>query len=255
MISQLTFIDLKRALRQPGCAVCRLQREAEERYLGHLLWENVNDLSARAPFLASWGYCARHARLIGKLELKGYGDALGTAIMYESLIQQLKHHLDKIRDALAQTQPRKKRKFLRMPWIRARNTPDPLAPMGGCYVCEIGMMSAGFVLEGLIDGLEGREADISELYHSSDGLCLPHLRTALTQTQPGRNAVSKILVDHAQKRMAVLQTHLSEYIRKHGWDSRAERITPEEYASWSKAIAFFGGGPMEDFPREAPETK
>jgi hypothetical protein len=55
--------------------------------------------------------------------------------------------------------------------------------------------------------------------------------------------------------MAVLQTHLSEYIRKQGWDFRAERITPEEYTSWTKDIALFSGGLMEDIPREAPKTK
>ena len=253
MISQLTLIDLKRALGQRGCPICRLQTETEERYLGHVLWENVNDLATRARFLPSWGYCARHARLLGKLELKEYGDALGTAIMYESLIQQLNHPLDKIRDAVAHPQPQERRRILRMPWIRARNNPDPLVPGAGCYVCEIGTMSAGFVLESLIDGLEGCEADISELYQSSDGLCLSHLRTALGQTHRQIAKVGKILVEHVQKRMAALQSQMSEYIRKHGWDSRAERITPEEYASWSKAIAFFSGGLRDDIPRETSE--
>jgi hypothetical protein len=51
MISQLTLIDLKRALGQSGCPICRLQKEAEERYLKHLLWEYVNDLPTRTRFL------------------------------------------------------------------------------------------------------------------------------------------------------------------------------------------------------------
>jgi hypothetical protein len=254
MISQLTLIDLKRALPQSGCPICRLQTETEERYLGHVLWEYVNDLSTRARFLPSWGYCARHARLLGRLELKDYHDAMGTAIMYESLVQQLRNQLDRVQAEAAQYHSQRRVRIFRMPWIRARNTPDPLAPTAGCYVCEIGTMSAGFILEGLIDGLEGREGKISELYHSSDGLCLPHLRTALTQTQPGRNAVSKILVDHAQKRMATLHNHISEYIRKHGWDARTERITPEEYASWRMTIGFFSGGLIEDVPRELAES-
>ena len=82
---------------------------------------------------------------------------------------------------------------------------------------------------------------------------MPHLRSALAQNHPGTSQAGKILVEHAQKRMAALQTHLSEYIRKHAWDARAERINPEEYPSWSKAIAFFSGGFIEDIPRETSE--
>lgn len=77
MISQLTFIDLKRALGQGGCPICRLRAEAEERYLGHVLWENVNDIATRGRFLPSWGYCDRHARLLGRQELRDYHDAMG----------------------------------------------------------------------------------------------------------------------------------------------------------------------------------
>jgi hypothetical protein len=65
MLTQVTLIDLKKALGQRGCPICRLQRENEQRYLVHVLWENVNDLATRERFLPSWGYCARHARLLG----------------------------------------------------------------------------------------------------------------------------------------------------------------------------------------------
>ena len=253
MISQLTLINLKRALGQRGCPICRLQTETEERYLGHVLWENVNDLATRARFLPSWGYCARHARLLGRLELKDYHDAMGTAIMYESLVQQLKNQLDRVRAEAAQYQAPRRVRLLRISWIRAKQAPAPLAPTAGCYVCEIGKTSAEYILEGLLEGLAGEEEDMPRLYRSSDGLCLPHLDSALVQTHRGGSQVGRILVEDVQKRMAALQTHLSEYIRKHGWDSRAERITPEEYASWSKAIAFFSGGLRDDIPRETSE--
>ena len=254
MISQLTLIDLKRALGQKGCPICRLRAETEERYLGHVLWENINDLATRTRFLPSWGYCVLHARLLGRLELKDYHDAMGTAIMYESLVQQLKNQLDRVRAEAAQYQAPRRARIFRMLWSRAKQVPVPLAPTADCYVCELGKASAEYVLEGLLEGLEGKEADIASLYQSSDGLCLAHLSSALAQTQRGSQP-GEILVEHVQKRMAALHTHLSEYIRKRGWDARAERSTPEEYASWREAIAFFSGGLIEDVPQENPDSK
>jgi hypothetical protein len=178
---------------------------------------------------------------------------MGTAIMYESLVQQLKNQLDKIQAEAAQSQAPRRVRIFRMPWSRAKQSPASLAPGADCYVCETGRTFAEYLLEGLLGGLEGREdADITELYLSSEGLCLPHLRSALAQNHPGGKQASKILIEHVQKRMAALQDHLSGYIRKHGWDFHSERITPEEYASWTEAIAFFSGGLMEDVPQEIP---
>jgi len=254
MISQLTLIDLKRALGQEGCPICRLQAEAEERYLGHVLWENVNDLATRARFLPSWGYCGRHARLLGHLELKDYRDAMGTAIMYESLIQQLKNHLGRVQAEAAQFRAPRRWRIFGEPWSRAKQVPTPLSPTAECYVCEIGKAGAETVLEGLLEGLTGKEVDLSALYQASDGLCLPHLRSALAQNPMGESQVGKILVEHVQKYVALLQTRLSEYVRKHGWDAREERITPEEYASWRKAVAFFSGGLVNDIPQEATDS-
>jgi hypothetical protein len=253
MISQLTLIDLKRALGQKGCPICRLRKETEERYLGHVLWENINDLATRTRFLPSWGYCALHARLLGRLELKDYHDAMGTAIMYESLVQQLKNHLDRIQAEAAQSQAPRRGRIFRMLWSRAKQVPVPLAATADCYVCELGKASAEYVLEGLLEGLEGKKADIASLYQSSDGLCLAHLSSALAQTHLPGSQAGEILVEHVQNRMAVLQTHLSEYIRKRGWDARTERSTPEEYASWREAIAFFSSGFIEEIPQEIPD--
>ncbi len=254
MISQLTLIDLKRALGQKGCPICRLRAEAEERYLGHVLWENVNDLATRARFLPSWGYCGRHARLLARHELKDYHDAMGTAIMYESLIQQLNQQLGQVQAEAAQSQAPRRGRIFRMLKSRVKKAPAPLAPTAACYVCEVGMTTAENILEGLLEGLAGEEAEISPLYQASDGLCLPHLRWALAQTNLAWSQAVKILVEHVQKRMAELQTHLSEYIRKHGWDSRAEEIAPEEYESWRKAIAFFSGGLSEDVSQKKTES-
>lgn len=255
MISQLVLIDLKRAFGQEGCPICRLQREAEERYIGHLLWEYVNDLSARERFLASWGYCARHARILGRLELRDYHDAMGKAIMYESLIQQLNHHLKMIGDEVARNHAPKRLRFLRMPWVRPKQSSSALALTAECYVCEVGRIAEENTLEDLLEGLEGKESEIPGLCQSSDGLCLPHLRSALAHTYPGRGKVTEILIKHAQKRLAMLQTQLSEYVRKLSWDARDEQQTPGERVSWSKAIAFLSGGLMEDVPREAPGIK
>jgi len=81
----------------------------------------------RARFLPSWGYCARHAGLLGQMELKEYHDAMGTAIMYESLVQQFKSRLDRVQAEAVQYEAPRRVRIFRMPWIRARQ-----APGAGC---------------------------------------------------------------------------------------------------------------------------
>jgi hypothetical protein len=65
----MSFYDLRDALSEPGCPICRLKARAAERYLDGLLWESVNDPGVRAQvrrllsiYEASEGLCLPHFR-------------------------------------------------------------------------------------------------------------------------------------------------------------------------------------------------
>lgn len=82
----LAEAELKAAFRQEGCPICRVRREAERRYLFHLLWENVNDLSTRIRLVRSSGFCPAHTWELFHMEWQHFGDALGNGIIYEDLL-------------------------------------------------------------------------------------------------------------------------------------------------------------------------
>jgi hypothetical protein len=54
----LIAVDLRSAMRQPGCPICRIRDEAEYKYLYFLLWENVNDGATRMRIIRSLGFCS-----------------------------------------------------------------------------------------------------------------------------------------------------------------------------------------------------
>lgn len=85
MKRSLLSVDLRLALKEPGCPICRLRADAELRYIRSLLWEFVNDPLTRSRFIASLGYCREHTWQVGLLEKEKFGSSLGTAILYEHL--------------------------------------------------------------------------------------------------------------------------------------------------------------------------
>jgi hypothetical protein len=47
MSRTMSYYDLRDALAQPGCPVCRLKADAVKHHLDGLLWESVNDVGVR----------------------------------------------------------------------------------------------------------------------------------------------------------------------------------------------------------------
>src|SRR5574341_1501685 len=80
----MSFYDLRDALAQPGCAICRLKAQAVEQYLDGLLWESVNDPGVRANIRQTRGFCHEHAwRLVRN------GASVGVAIIMQDVLQNL----------------------------------------------------------------------------------------------------------------------------------------------------------------------
>lgn len=241
---------LQHAMRQPGCPLCRLQQEAEARYLENLLWENVNDPATRAQWAAGLGFCKRHAWQLQRLEARRYGDGLGNAILYEDLLQRVIPVLE----ALARDPPSSRRRLRLARALHLPRTGDPpeipgLQGRTRCRVCRLGEETARAYAEWLVEGLG--DAELRACYAASDGLCLPHLRMALSHARAHAPQAMVDLASDAVGRLRRLLADLREYIRKHDWNHRHEPMSPAERRSWIRTVAFFVGegeadGSMDD---------
>jgi len=237
--------NLKHAMRHPGCPICRLQREAERRYLENLLWENVNDPATREQWVAGMGFCPRHAYALQRLEQQRYGDGLGNAILYEDLLQRLIPILERLAMDPGHPGDRGLLRRIRRRWNREEAEIRGLRGHRRCRVCRLGEETAQAYTEWLIEGWD--EADVRERYAASDGLCLPHLRMALIGAR-GRPDVFSALAGDAARRLQRMRIALQGYIRKHDWNYRHEAMSPEERRSWVRAVAFFAGEVETDAP-------
>lgn len=243
----IVTLELRGAFRQPGCPICRVKRETADRYILHLLWENVNDFTTRLHLVNSLGFCPKHTWQMYHAEVDMFGDGLGVSIIYEHLTRLIMDGLSGFEASLPMSAPERPSWWQRA-WLRLRaamrRTPssprlDGLAPHEECRVCFYANRTEQNNIEWLTQGCA--DDDFRSKYIASDGLCLAHLRQALAhaaQTQPD---VARFLASDAARRLAALVTDLDEYGRKHAWQYRHEVMTENERQSPYRASQFFGG--------------
>lgn len=243
MKRSLLSVDLRLALKEPGCPICRLRADAELRYIRSLLWEFVNDPLTRSRFIASLGYCREHTWQVGLLEKEKFGSSLGTAILYEHLTLVVSGRLkDYTRRMGWARRPWWKRwLYVFWPWSARRLAARELTPATSCRVCQIGERAEQAHLEWLIRGLAAPEHDFRDAYRASDGLCLYHLRRGLASATREDEDGARVLAESTLQRLATLEQDLREYQRKHSWDYRHEAQTPGEQLAWLRALRFYGG--------------
>ncbi len=61
MSRHISFYEVKGALGQEGCPICRLTADVVERYLDFMLWERVTDPDLRREVRQARGFCRDHA--------------------------------------------------------------------------------------------------------------------------------------------------------------------------------------------------
>jgi hypothetical protein len=262
------LLQLKLALREPGCPICRIMHEVERRFLLYVLYENVNDGTTRAHLVRSLGLCPRHAWDMQATEQGRWNDGMGTGAIYEDLTARvlgtLSEYLERSvtpgRTTLARLIIRlfglerfdrwrtwRTRIDRRQSGPSAQASPVKallarLSPLGRCRLCETVEHSEKANLAWLVSHLT--DPEFRTLYAASDGLCLAHLRGALAFAEEQDTA--RHLVRLAADKLGPLLSNLKEYGRKHSWTHRDEPKYPWEQASWIRAVAFFAGEPRED---------
>ena len=81
MSKHLGYFDVKEALSNSGCPVCRLETQTADAAIDSLLWESVNDVPTRHQLNAARGYCRTHAE-----KMVRNGAAFGVSILMGSVV-------------------------------------------------------------------------------------------------------------------------------------------------------------------------
>jgi hypothetical protein len=230
-------------MRRPGCPICRCHVEHEVRYLHNLLWENINDVETRMRLALSLGLCGRHAVQMLAMERTEFRMLLGNSIIYESLVGLVRGRLREVQATLAARRLRPSRLGAWLAawgirWPNWRWRPDrPLAPTRRCRACELADEMARHDGEVLAQMLG--QSVYQELYASSDGVCLPHLRdiVASASMSPG----VAFLLTETERRLAPLQQEMESLGESHRVILREGVDRTLGTRSVEQAIAFLTG--------------
>ena len=202
MTTTATYDLFLEACRLDGCPICRVEHDADLRYLDRLFYGLVNDYNTRVGLRTSLGFCTEHARMaVDEIQ----GKALGVTIIYDDLL----------RVALEQ--------------ISSNGTIQKNKTR--CPACENRDEMTERVLSELSKYIT--DAPILAAFRGSQGLCFGHLRQVLEHIRSSekRNALLTIQCDIMQ----VLRGELAEFIRKNDYRFAGEEFGPEKDA-WKRAV-------------------
>jgi len=235
------YFHLVEACAKAGCPVCYCLRELTARHLDALLTGHVTDPTTRERLAQSWGFCAAHAEVVREVP----DAALGVGIVYHELLSQARRWLTQAQRELSLAPARRG-------WRRLFGRPRPKGPAdlrrGGsrCPACVALAAAERSYVETLLTFVEDPELDGA--YGRSAGLCLPHLRLALTQAR-GHPGAAPFVARTLQK-VDRLAEELHRFIDKHDHRATAS-FTEREAQAWTNALGFVAGRP-ELFGNEIP---
>jgi len=234
-----SFYDLRDALTQSDCAICRLTAEATDQYLESLLWESVNDPEVRYDIRQARGFCNDHSWRLAR-----HRESLGATIIMNDVLRDM---LRAMADAHFQAPPilslRRTQEALdpKQPAAATADVVAQLSARQACPACVEAETMERIFLSTLIENLLGEDG-LLVAFETSNGLCLPHFRQALTQVRD--KAVFEALVGAQRAIWERLADQLSEIVRKA--DYRFQDESPgEESGASLRAIAALVGARRE----------
>jgi hypothetical protein len=216
----MSRFELEEALRQQGCAVCRLVERAGSSYLEYLLYDLVNDPDVQKEIRASLGLCERH---VGRMLEKG--DGLGVAILYRAAAKELLGLLSKIPDA-----PRSQASLTKLLGRPTRVGPAIPEPGNGCMVCGAEGEAERRYLRVLIDG--AHDGSLGGLMSGPGGVCVRHLSRASVLAG---GWLPPALVDATREKFEDLEADLGRYVRHSDYRFRDEPWGKER-DSWKRVV-------------------
>lgn len=226
-----TYYEVLERLEQPGCPVCTLAERSVHHYLESLSYEQVNDPGIRASLRKAGGFCRRHAWQF----LRMGGAVLGAAIIYADILRTVKRELPSWAEGSSRSSDAT---GLLGSLFGATPAPRRTRP-ARCPACSAEAESEARYLEVIVDHIS--EPVFRERYERADGLCLPHLREALSRADSATAAVLRV---STELKLDALLRDLDEFIRKHDYRFRHEGWKGREAESPARAVRLVAGEPL-----------
>jgi hypothetical protein len=212
-----TAFEVREAVREPGCAVCRLSLRSVARLLTSVAYEQVNDLALRSALRKRGGFCNLHAhQWLGEVH-----NVLGTALIYKDVLEAALRELDAPRATNA--------RFLRGLLASNSNTAE-------CPACGAQAEAEARYVAALLALLASDPGFVST-FEDSDGLCRLHTQACIRSGGAGVEHV----VRRTRENVTNLIAELDEVIRKEDYRFRDEPRTEAERTAPTRAIRWAAG--------------
>jgi Family of unknown function (DUF6062) len=213
--------EVRDALREAGCPVCRLALRSVARLIQSIAYEQVNDLALRKQLRIAGGFCNAHAHQW----LREARSVLGTALIYRDVVRAALRELQ----TSAGQNGRRGGGLLRS----LRGVTDRANREAACPACHAQFEAEARYVEVLV-ALAASEA---QALQGSHGVCRRHTAAAARVGGSGAEAI----VRHTQAKMHALVSELDEVIRKEDYRFRHEPRTHGERTAPSQAVAWAAG--------------
>lgn len=236
----MSYYDLRDAMAQPGCPVCRLKTDSADRFVDTLLWESVNDPEKRARIRRALGFCYEHFWLLARASA-----SLGVAIIANDVLKNVLKtlaggafeppsivSLRRVQETVDSKQPS----------AATAELVAQLEPEEPCSACVWADKMEAIYVDTLVRSLIERDGLRGD-YESSDGLCLPHFRQALARAR--KRSAFEVLVGVQRVVWERLVDHLDESISKSDYRRQGE-AWGDEAGAWLRGIAALAGARPDD---------
>jgi hypothetical protein len=200
-----TAFEVREALREAGCVVCRLTLRAVGRYIQSLAYEQVNDIAVRKELRRARGFCNRHAYQW----LREARSTLGTALIYRDVLKAALNDLT--------VGPARGGVFSGL--LR------PAKRHASCLACRAQREAEARYMAALVALLTA-----DAVLDQADGLCRRHALEAIRAGGP--------VADHTRKLVEALIHDLDQLVRKEDYRFRDEPRTDSERSAPARAIAW-----------------
>lgn len=215
----LPHFKLEEALKQEGCAICRLIDRTGRSYLESMLYESVNDPDVQKGFRDSLGLCNRHAHRM--LEM---GDGLGISILYRVVLRR------EIEELSGASGPSKGASALSAILGRSPEEAAIPEPGEGCMVCRTEEEAGKRYLRVLLEG--ARDGSLDGMLDGPGAVCVRHLSRASALAGGG---LPPALIEATRAALEELEEDLGRYVRHSDYRFRDEPWGKER-DSWRRAV-------------------
>jgi hypothetical protein len=206
-----TAFEVREALVETGCAVCRLSLRTVARLIRSIAYEQINDIELRQQLRRAGGFCNSHAHQW----LAESRSVLGTALIYRDVLNASLGELDAPLPAAGRG--------------RLRGLLGGKASVR-CPLCSAQAEAENRYLEALL-ALVAADGSVLE---AADALCRRHTLAAL---RLGGTA-AELVAQRAREVVTQMLAELDEVIRKEDYRFRQEERTEAERSVPGRAIAW-----------------